>query len=197
MNLDFDTLILKSGKHATPEAGMCIMEAVAYVAGEPFSDHPACACPVLGGLLRGWNDSLDDENRQRLKPYIVRLIGTNDGNSKRRAWMCADWLVRECVPAFLDGAGLRAHAGILRALTEITDIESLALAQPELAAARDAARATAAMASAWDLTRAAAARTAEWVVASAAARCALNLAPLIAHVQDSAFSLLDRMLLPV
>ena len=72
--LDLDTLILKAGGH--PEDGeFCIMEAVAFVAGEPWSDHPACASQVIGAFMRSWNDALDDEGRQKLKPYVRRLVG--------------------------------------------------------------------------------------------------------------------------
>ena len=39
---------LSSGGHGGIDEGMCVMEAVAYVAGEPWSDAPACACPVIG-----------------------------------------------------------------------------------------------------------------------------------------------------
>ena len=41
--------VLKAGSHSPPngELTACVMEAVAYVAGEPWSDHPACASPVM------------------------------------------------------------------------------------------------------------------------------------------------------
>ena len=44
------TLELLAGSHTGPEDGMCVMEAVAYFAGEPFSDHPACVSPIIGAL---------------------------------------------------------------------------------------------------------------------------------------------------
>jgi hypothetical protein len=56
--LDLDTLTLQKGAHDSPDAGMCVMEAVAYISGEPFSDHPACASPILSAFLRRWNDDL-------------------------------------------------------------------------------------------------------------------------------------------
>jgi len=31
---------------------MCVMEAISYIAGEPRSDEPACACPVISAFLR-------------------------------------------------------------------------------------------------------------------------------------------------
>jgi hypothetical protein len=168
MNLNIDTLILESGAHDNPEDGMCIMEAVAYISGEPFTDSPSCVCPVLGAFLRSWNDSLDNDNRQRLKPYIPLLVGTNDGNSNQRSWMFLDWLVRVCTPEFLSVAGFGDHASILRALTEITDTESITLAQTKLDAAMAAARASA-MAAA-RASAMAAARASAMAAAMAAAR---------------------------
>ena len=74
--LNLDELHLEHGAHAKPDDGMCVMEAVAYIAGEPWSDTPECASPVIGAFLRSWNDSLDDDTRQSLKPYITRLVGS-------------------------------------------------------------------------------------------------------------------------
>ena len=66
-------IVLAKGEHQDKMDAYCVMEAVAYVAGEPWSDHPQCACPVLTSFLISWNDALDDVTRQRLKPYIPRL----------------------------------------------------------------------------------------------------------------------------
>ena len=54
---------LSSGAHNNIENGYCAMELVAYAAGEPFSDHPNCVCPVIAAFLRNWNDSLKDDER--------------------------------------------------------------------------------------------------------------------------------------
>lgn len=67
---------LTAGQHTSALDGACLLEAVAYVAGEPWSDEPACACPVLAGLLRGWNDALHPAQRQTLKRYMARLVGS-------------------------------------------------------------------------------------------------------------------------
>lgn len=48
--LDLDTVTLAHGKHGSPEGGLCLLEAVAYVAGEPHSDHPACVSPVIAAF---------------------------------------------------------------------------------------------------------------------------------------------------
>jgi hypothetical protein len=169
--LDFAELKLETGAHKKPTDGMCVMEAVAFVAGEQFSDHPACASPILGTFLRSWNDTLDDETRQRLKPYIPRLIGTNTGiaDEEIRAWMITDWLVREQTPVWLELAGLKDEAGQLRNLPALTSAEIAVACQSVIDNARS--KAAAARAAAWDAAWAAA-RAAAWDAAMDAARAA-------------------------
>jgi hypothetical protein len=168
-----EPLVLESGGHDAPNNGLvhaCVMEAVAYVAGEPWSDHPECASPVLGAFLRSWNDSLSDEDRQMLKPLIPRLVGTKASKAveEKRAWMAADWLARECAPAFLRLAGLTEHAEALEGLAALTTAWRAEKAQPQLAAAGAAAW-DAARVAAWAAARDAA-RDAAWASAGAAAR---------------------------
>src|SRR5688572_3642961 len=95
------TIVLKHGAHQ-PDGEMCLLEAVAYVAGEPWSDHPECVSEVLGTFGRAWNDALpDDATRTRLLgPFITRLVGTRASADveERRAWMALDWLVRTFTP---------------------------------------------------------------------------------------------------
>ena len=76
--MDFDALTqfeLKGGNHARAEDGLCVMEAVAWFAGEWHSDHPACVCPVIAHFCRAFNDRLG-QRRQELVPYIPRLMNT-------------------------------------------------------------------------------------------------------------------------
>ena len=147
--LDFSKLVLLKGSHEPPkkpppndwELEMCIMEAVAFVAGETWTDSPQCASPTAGAFLRSLNDRMDDESRQKLKPYIVRLVGSRGTPEveKRRAWMCADWLVRDELPFLLDMAKLSEEAKKLRDLPEIRDIPSLKASRSVRAQARKAA----------------------------------------------------------
>jgi len=174
-----EPLVLESGGHDPPNNGLvhaCVMEAVAYVAGEAWSDHPECASPVLGAFLRSWNDSLPDDDRQMLKALIPRLVGTKASKAveEKRAWMATDWLARECAPAFLRLAGLTEHAETLEGLAALTTTKRAEKAQPKLAAAGAAAW-DAARAAAWDAAGAAAwaaAWDAAWDAARAAARAA-------------------------
>ena len=97
---------LHAGSHEESQREMCVMEAAAYVAGEPWSDHPQCACPTITTFMISWNDNLpSDEDRTRLlKPLIPYLVGTKstDAAAERRAWMAFDWLVRVHTPCWLD-----------------------------------------------------------------------------------------------
>jgi hypothetical protein len=200
---------------------MCVMEMASYVAREPWSDHPECVSPVIATFCRSWNDSLDDETRQRLKPYAFKVVGTNTGpdDEETRAWMCVDWLARVQAPAWLRLAGLTAEAQALESLARIVDATTAGAAQPSLSdsrkkaaaagatagdAAWDAARAAAwaaagaaaAWAAAWDAAGAAAAGDAAWDAAWAAARAAARdaLRPTVIALQESAFALLDEMI---
>jgi hypothetical protein len=122
MSIDTDRLAkvealrLAKGAHDSFAKGASVMEAVAYVAGEPFSDHPQCASPVVGAFLRAWNDRLDDETRQHLKPYVVRLVGTagSDKEERRRRDMLREWVLGTLVPTWLETAGMHAEAKDVR-----------------------------------------------------------------------------------
>ncbi|WP_344829386.1 hypothetical protein [Nonomuraea dietziae] len=41
--------ILSRGRHRNPRKGACFMELASYLAGERWSDHPACTHPLLAG----------------------------------------------------------------------------------------------------------------------------------------------------
>jgi hypothetical protein len=135
-----DQYHLAVGPHHRPGGGRCAMEWVAHLAGEPHTDEPRTVSPVLAAFARSWNDALDDEARQRLRPYLGRTIGTaGDGLDEWRAWLCADWLARVCAPALLDHAGVHDRAVELRGLAPLVGDESARRAEPALAAACAAA----------------------------------------------------------
>ena len=182
---------LLHGAHA-PDGKMCVMEAVAYVAGEPWSDHPACVCSVIGAFLRRWNDDLNDTDRQMLKPFVPRLIGTKatPDIEERRAWMLMDWMIRVYTPAWLELAELKEQADVLRALPEMIDDHAAQAAQPKINAAWSAARSAAG-----SVARSAAVEAA-WSAAVEAARSAAGetLRPSCRKLQKSALALLARMI---
>jgi hypothetical protein len=67
--------ILSPGKHRNPRTGACFMELASLLAGERWSDHPACTHPLLATLARLVNDHTSDAGRQRLADLIPSVIG--------------------------------------------------------------------------------------------------------------------------
>ncbi len=92
-SVSHQTIRLSKGNHASPADGACVMELASMLADEPFSDHPASVCPVIGALLRAYNDAVDAERRQDLYAFAAAAVGTNGSASAslRRAARLADW----------------------------------------------------------------------------------------------------------
>jgi hypothetical protein len=67
--------ILSPGKHRNPRTGACFMELASLLAGERWSDHPACTHPLLAAVARHVNDHTTDAGRQRLTDLIPSVIG--------------------------------------------------------------------------------------------------------------------------
>ncbi|MEP7178005.1 MAG: hypothetical protein ABI775_02840 [Pseudonocardiales bacterium] len=67
--------VLSRGKHRNPRRGACFMEFASFLAGERWSDHPACTHPLLAALARAVNDHSSYEGRQRLAGLIPDVIG--------------------------------------------------------------------------------------------------------------------------
>ncbi len=68
--------MLSAGAHPAVDDGGCVMELVSFLAGEQWSDHPACTHPRIARAAQIINDRLDDEHRDLLVPLIPRLTGT-------------------------------------------------------------------------------------------------------------------------
>jgi hypothetical protein len=80
---NFDALpMLGRGKHRNPKKGACFMELASFLAGEKWSDHPACTHPLLAMLARAVNDLTSDEARPRLAPLIPSVIGLNSDDPR-------------------------------------------------------------------------------------------------------------------
>ena len=82
---EFDALVLNSGSHSKFESGHCAMEVVSWLADEGFTDAPTCASRIVRRYTIALNDRWDDERRQQLKPYLLRMIDTgSDGKEAIR-----------------------------------------------------------------------------------------------------------------
>lgn len=90
-HLDRFDLVTGSGDRQDSE--LCVMSLVALMSGDRHTDRPATACPVIAAFVIKINDAIDCDTRQDLKPLAYRILGTNDGLGRDRAWL----LARECV----------------------------------------------------------------------------------------------------
>lgn len=98
--------VLSRGKHRNPRKGACFMEMAAYLAGERWSDHPACTHPLLASLARQVNDLTSDAARARLAPLIPSVIGLT-GDDPRIDAVVALRCARTAVPV---ASAERQHA---------------------------------------------------------------------------------------
>lgn len=126
MSHPIEQFSLAAGAHATRDHGMCAMEMVAWLAGEPHSDEPLCACPVLGSLVRAVNDTMSEAQRNRyLRPLVPKLIGTRATAAveRVRGLLVVDALVRTLLPMRLRRDGRPDEARLLADLPPITRLE--------------------------------------------------------------------------
>jgi hypothetical protein len=84
--------MLSRGKHRSPRKGACFMEFASLLAGERWSDHPACTHPLLAAVARHVNDYTSDSGRWRLAgliPSVIGLTGDDLHIDARIALRCA------------------------------------------------------------------------------------------------------------
>lgn len=67
---------LVQGSHTGPEHGLCAMEMVAFMECLPHTDKPECTCNVISVFVIAVNDTLDDNERQKLLPILPELVDT-------------------------------------------------------------------------------------------------------------------------
>jgi hypothetical protein len=118
-SVSYQTIKLGKGKHTDPEDGACVMELASMLAGEPFTDHPASVCPVIGSFLRSYNDSIDAARRQGLYEYASRVVGSRGcaSTQQARAARLAEWaeeMQRSRRTWFLSRSPMRAFGRLRR-----------------------------------------------------------------------------------
>lgn len=86
---------LSRGAHTAHEGKACIMEYVALLAGEAWTDTPTCTYRPLARAAQYVNDMLRDQDRHLLVPLIGRLFGTTEPINDRRF---AVFAVRSVIP---------------------------------------------------------------------------------------------------
>ena len=137
-----DTISLTKGTHDAPEDGLCVLEAAAYIAGLPHSDHPPCVSSVIAAFLRRWNDDLpDDATRDRLlKPLIPAILKTAGSQEieRPRMYRILDWLARTNAPAWCDLVpALSDDSAAIRRLPPITSAATARTVRERIAKVRD------------------------------------------------------------
>jgi hypothetical protein len=122
---------LARGGH-DPGHTACIMEAAAYVAGEVWSDAPACVCPAIADFARNLNDYMPDNLRDELLrpliPIVVQTKGTRN-DELRRSFIAVDFAVRHAAALAMRAAGADDIADELAALPPIDNVEAAGAAK--------------------------------------------------------------------
>jgi hypothetical protein len=195
--IDLSGLVLAKGNHPKDTPECCVMEAAsilacAFAAPEPVptweeavarfreckTDTPEHASRVLTVFMQRLNDRATDDERQRLKPYALKLVNTRASHEVevKRAYVLADWAVREGAPFAIEWRGFPEQAAALRSLPEVKDHDSALKARDAARPIRDALRKKAA---------AYAAAAAAYAYADAAAAAAYADADAAAYAADA------------
>lgn len=139
MNLDkltdTENLTLSRGSHIHKNEGTCVMEAVAWLAGEPHSDKPQCTNFFIRNLMIEWNDSLPSDGMRNkvLGPLLIHVVGTNQPQFDfERSFILIDAMIREMIPFRLRTMKNYTFAEVLRRLPPIVDNYTRHHAQIEL-----------------------------------------------------------------
>lgn len=136
-----ETIAIDGGGHSSFERGHCAMEIVAWVAGEPHSDRPQCACPVLSSAARRLNDRCKDGERgEVMRPLLLALAGSKADRKTeiKRGYALADYAVRVAAADAMESAKLPEQAAILRAADKICDKATAIAGRDKASAARGA-----------------------------------------------------------
>lgn len=126
--MELEGIVLDQGDHMTVEQGMCAMEAAAFLAREPHSSRPKCACPVVTEFVQCLNDAAGPE-RQRLVAYLPRLVGSRASEevTLKRAFKLLNLGVKKLLPIVpeLD----EPQRSAIHTLAEIVDIPTAVTAR--------------------------------------------------------------------
>jgi hypothetical protein len=114
--------VLSPGRHRNPRKGACFMEFASYLAGEKWSDRPACTHPALAEVARAVNDHIGDEARQGILPLVPEVIGLNGSDP-----LADVKIARECalvaLPVVPLGRARVVALGLLRCEQALADTE--------------------------------------------------------------------------
>jgi hypothetical protein len=100
---------------------VCVLELASMLAGERFGDRPVSVCPVIGAILRTYNDNVDDRRRQDLYRFAAEAVDTRRDYrvQRRRVDAALAWAAqRNAILSPPDPEGPRGEIGyyVVRAL---------------------------------------------------------------------------------
>ncbi len=128
----FPEITLNAGAHDEGSGQLCAMELANFIAGYAHSDKAGpCTSPVIASVCRGINDGLPDAERQRLLPYLHRMLGSrgSDADEEARYRRFVTLLVTQFIPAALDSIGQNDTADDCRKAKPYPDAEELQAAE--------------------------------------------------------------------
>lgn len=105
--------ILSAGRHRSPRSGACFMEFASYLAGERWSDHPACTHAGLAHLARAVNDLTSNEGRSRLTSLIPSVIGLTSDDPRLELVIAVNAVAAALPDAPLDRQHALAVGGLV------------------------------------------------------------------------------------
>lgn len=73
---------LSGGSHHQAEGQACVMEYVSVLAGNEWTDYPACTNPIIACVAQCVNDNMADSERHRLVPLIGRLLAASNRSAE-------------------------------------------------------------------------------------------------------------------
>ena len=114
--------MLSRGKHRRLRQGACVMEYASYLAGEKWSDHPACTHPLLAELARQVNDFISDEARQALVELVPDVIGLT-GSDLRVDLRIALRAARTALPVVAEGRQQMMATAVLTCERLLADLD--------------------------------------------------------------------------
>ena len=94
---------LRRGSTDHPANGACLFDAGMWLVYGRIGDNPPCSCPVIREYAIALNDRMPDAERQRLKPFILRVVGNRDREAEpaRRRYIHLE-TARRVVPMGFD-----------------------------------------------------------------------------------------------
>jgi hypothetical protein len=105
--------VLSAGRHRSAKRGACFMEYASYLAGERWSDRPACTHPALASLARLVNDLTSDGERSGLAILIPSVVGL-DGDDPRVPVLLAVLAASSALPIASNTRQAALATGLIR-----------------------------------------------------------------------------------